>query len=269
MIEESPLDETPCAILTGKERDNESGLDFFGARYYSGPHGRFTSPDKPFADQDPLDPQSWNLYSYVRNNPLKFIDVTGEAIKYASGKLEVYSNTMRAQSCSYNEALQAFEGPDAPDIMIQVGNAGLDANGVDKSIGLATISIMPDMTVAGTQDSAITVVYPPYLKEATITIDTSIMGNASQVKSTLADEVGHANDARINTAQYDADAQRTRATKGATPHASRPEEKRANAFRDVVKKEVGQFGKQNKQQNKQLEQDEKRRIKELEKQGVQ
>ena len=59
--------------VTGKERDAETGLDYFdyfGARYFSAAQRRFTSPDKPFADQDPYDPQSWNLYSYVRNNPL-------------------------------------------------------------------------------------------------------------------------------------------------------------------------------------------------------
>ena len=54
-----------------------TGLDYFGARYFSGAQGRFTTPDKPFADQQPEDPQSWNLYAYVRNNPLRRIDVNG------------------------------------------------------------------------------------------------------------------------------------------------------------------------------------------------
>ncbi len=63
--------------FTGKERDAESGLDYFGARYYGSALGRFTSPDKPLVDQFVYNPQSWNLYSYVRNNPLAFIDRTG------------------------------------------------------------------------------------------------------------------------------------------------------------------------------------------------
>ena len=63
--------------FTGKERDAETGLDYFGARYYSGAQGRFISADEPFADQDTADPQSWNLYSYVGNNPLGFIDEDG------------------------------------------------------------------------------------------------------------------------------------------------------------------------------------------------
>ena len=41
----------PAQKFTGKERDNESGLDYFGARYFSGAGGRFTSADAPFADQ--------------------------------------------------------------------------------------------------------------------------------------------------------------------------------------------------------------------------
>ena len=63
--------------FTGKERDQESQLDYFGARYYGSVLGRFTSPDGPFNDQEAGDPQSWNLYSYVRNNPLANIDPLG------------------------------------------------------------------------------------------------------------------------------------------------------------------------------------------------
>jgi RHS repeat-associated protein len=63
--------------FTGKERDNETSLDYFLARYYSSTQGRFTSPDIPFADQSEGDPQSWNLYAYVGNNPLKYIDPFG------------------------------------------------------------------------------------------------------------------------------------------------------------------------------------------------
>ncbi|MBL8235005.1 MAG: RHS repeat-associated core domain-containing protein [Bryobacterales bacterium] len=65
--------------FTGKERDAESGLDYFGARYMSAVQGRFTSPDEPLVDQYAGDPQSWNLYTYGRNNPLKFTDPTGRS----------------------------------------------------------------------------------------------------------------------------------------------------------------------------------------------
>jgi RHS repeat-associated protein len=69
--------EKPCAILTGKERDPESGLDYFGARYYWSSAGRFSSPDPLMSSADVADPQSWNRYSYTRNNPLRFVDPLG------------------------------------------------------------------------------------------------------------------------------------------------------------------------------------------------
>jgi len=62
--------------FTGKERDAETGLDYFGARYYGSNMGRFMSPDIG-ADQHPEDPQSWNLYTYARKNPLVLVDPAG------------------------------------------------------------------------------------------------------------------------------------------------------------------------------------------------
>jgi RHS repeat-associated protein len=65
--------------FTGKERDAESGLDYFLARYFSGAQGRFTSPDAMLARKEWLvDPQRWNRDAYVRNNLLRFIDPHGE-----------------------------------------------------------------------------------------------------------------------------------------------------------------------------------------------
>jgi len=67
--------------FTQKERDSESGLDYFGARYYSGPQGRFTTADNFLNDAHASDPQSWNNFAYVRNNPLNYIDPTGQIIE--------------------------------------------------------------------------------------------------------------------------------------------------------------------------------------------
>ena len=68
--------------FTGKERDSESGLDYFGARYYSNGLGRWISADwsatpvpVPYADFG--DPQSFNLYGYVRNIPTVKVDLDG------------------------------------------------------------------------------------------------------------------------------------------------------------------------------------------------
>jgi RHS repeat-associated protein len=81
--------------FTQKERDNETGLDYFGARYYSSIQGRFTSPDEfaggphelfdqtgdskkqalPYAEI--VQPQSLNKYTYVYNNPCRYTDPDG------------------------------------------------------------------------------------------------------------------------------------------------------------------------------------------------
>jgi RHS repeat-associated protein len=67
--------------FTGQPRDTETGLDHFGARYFGANLGRFASADAPLIDQAPGDPKSWNLYSYVRNNPLGFVDPTGLCVR--------------------------------------------------------------------------------------------------------------------------------------------------------------------------------------------
>jgi RHS repeat-associated protein len=71
--------------FTGKERDAESGLDYFGARYYSSSMGRFLSPDWS-ARSSLYRTQSWiirraSTNSYVGNNPLKRMDDDGHTWK--------------------------------------------------------------------------------------------------------------------------------------------------------------------------------------------
>jgi len=63
--------------FTGKERDAETGLDYFGARYYSGAQGRFTSPDPLLSCANVRNPQTWNRYAHGLNNPLRFSDPLG------------------------------------------------------------------------------------------------------------------------------------------------------------------------------------------------
>jgi trimeric autotransporter adhesin len=69
-------------LFTGKERDTESGNDYFGARYYSSAMGRFMSPDwsakaEPVPYAKLTNPQTLNLYGYMRNNPLGGVDQDG------------------------------------------------------------------------------------------------------------------------------------------------------------------------------------------------
>jgi RHS repeat-associated protein len=64
--------------FTGKERDVETGLDYFGARYYGSGTGRFTTTD-PALDikASSSNPQKWNRYAYALNNPLRYVDPDG------------------------------------------------------------------------------------------------------------------------------------------------------------------------------------------------
>jgi RHS repeat-associated protein len=64
--------------FTGQQYDIETGLYYYRARYYNPILGRFIQPDTIV--QDPFDPQSWNRYAYVRNNPLKYVDPSGHTI---------------------------------------------------------------------------------------------------------------------------------------------------------------------------------------------
>ncbi len=81
---QSRLNHSPDQLSrsSGKERDSETGLDYFGARYYGSSMGRWMSPDwsagptgVPYADFS--NPQSLNLYTYVGNNPLSRTDADG------------------------------------------------------------------------------------------------------------------------------------------------------------------------------------------------
>jgi RHS repeat-associated protein len=74
---------------TGKERDTESGLDYFGARYYSSSTGGFMSADPSgLVYADIPNPQSFNLYSYARNNPLTNIDPNGMECVWDDGSFD-------------------------------------------------------------------------------------------------------------------------------------------------------------------------------------
>lgn len=106
--------------IPGKERDAETGLDYFGARYYSGAQGRFTSPD-PFdilqeaEDREELDgflsnPQGWNKYIYSLNNPLAYVDPDGKipvpAIMQLLQRLSPYAD--RAMRLTQQYGRQAY-----------------------------------------------------------------------------------------------------------------------------------------------------------------
>lgn len=88
----------------GKERDAESGLDFFGARYYGPTLGRFTSIDPIKLTVARLyDPQRTNLYGYCRNSPLKYLDPDGKDLVLANATAQAQARANIDANLRQNE----------------------------------------------------------------------------------------------------------------------------------------------------------------------
>lgn len=141
--------------FTGKERDSESGLDYFGARYYGSNMGRMLSPDNG-TDQHPEDPQSWNLYAYARNNPIVLVDPTGEYFcgsSMTSSQCATFQNGLDKAQEAANAAKDKYgadskQYKDAQRAIDAYGKAGVD-NGVTMQAG-NTGKYAAITTVAGT-----------------------------------------------------------------------------------------------------------------------
>ncbi|AKB28468.1 hypothetical protein MSSIT_1749 [Methanosarcina siciliae T4/M] len=67
--------------FTGQENDADTGLMYYGARYYSPEYRVFVQPDTMLPD--PYNPQALNRYSYVLNNPVKYTDPSGHYVETA------------------------------------------------------------------------------------------------------------------------------------------------------------------------------------------
>jgi RHS repeat-associated protein len=143
---------------TGKERDTESGNDYFDARYYSSAMGRFMSPDwsakeepVPYAKLD--DPQTLNLYSYVQNNPLIRIDEDGhDALKIVDTKtghvtilIPVHMTGRGATKERVHEILQRANHvhSEDPNVNVKVIYTKAPVNGV-----MNTLDISPSQNAA-------------------------------------------------------------------------------------------------------------------------
>jgi len=146
--------------FTAKERDAESGLDYFGARFFMAPTGRFLSPDAPFADQFVENPQSWNLYSYTRNNPLRYVDENGRAAQAAvvvavkvlggattgglAGGIGASVYTLGSQLAS-----GTYDGQKLLAAGVQGGIVGAVVGGVGPDVVLGSFLANPGATTAG------------------------------------------------------------------------------------------------------------------------
>lgn len=126
---------------TGKERDSESGLDYFGARYYGSNMGRFMSPDWS-AKAEPVpyaklgNPQTLNLYAYVGNNPLSRTDPTGHYV--CSGSKEQCAQIqdgLNLAKAAQNKLGADSKGGKAIGAVLKFYGAAGEKNGVGVSFG--------------------------------------------------------------------------------------------------------------------------------------
>lgn len=108
------------SLFTGKERDSESGNDYFEARYYASNMGRFLSPDwasnpqaVPYASY--INPQTLNLYSYMRNNPLGGFDPDGhDSLNEREEIMAEDEAGLDAGTAQYEANIAAWMTPQAP-----------------------------------------------------------------------------------------------------------------------------------------------------------
>lgn len=147
----------PCALTpsryTGKERDQESGLDYFGARYMSSSMGRFMSPDPIKITEDRVaNPNTLNLYSYAANNPLKYVDPDGQDITYFydPGGTAGHAVLFAYNQATGDNAIESF-GPNI-HFPVGLGESNFDMNLFSSAQGLRdnyvslTIQTSPELT---------------------------------------------------------------------------------------------------------------------------
>ncbi len=125
--------------FTGKERDTETGLDYFGARFYSSIEGRFVSVDPLLDSANPADPQTWSRYAYARNSPLRFVDPNGEDFFDAVGGFG--RGVVGGAASAVSGAIDAVSSPiqTAKGIGSAIANP-LDTAGAIKASVLQTVS---------------------------------------------------------------------------------------------------------------------------------
>jgi len=187
-------------MFTSKERDSETGLDFFGARYFSSAQGRFTSTDPlPWlrwqrgnsGDRNRFyafisNPQNLNLYAYVGGNPLSRTDPTGmytcDGSKEQCQTIKNALDTVRKADSNLKEGSAQRKQLDA--ILKFYGKEG-EKNGVN--VNFAKL----DGAVAQTGTSSF--LGTGLFKTTTVTFDTGALskfGNAGQGES-VAHEGAH------------------------------------------------------------------------------
>lgn len=128
-----------CSFLDAYERDNETGLDFAQNRYLSSTQGRFTSPDPTLLSVNAFNPQSWNRYNFVLNNPLLYVDPLGLWELYAEDLYKTKKNKDGTETRVFDRrvvyARKTKDSDDGASLASQLGLKGKDAAKFADKIG--------------------------------------------------------------------------------------------------------------------------------------
>lgn len=160
--EQSSGDTGTTHKFTGKERDAESGLDNFGKRYDASSLGRFMTPDAFFKDSHVGDPQSWNEYAYARNNPLRYVDPTGETATVSSScSTDANNHTTCNVNVSASISIYAQQGSNLSNQQLQQAAGTIQSSIQNAWSGSFTqdgvtynVSTQVSVSVASSQDAA-------------------------------------------------------------------------------------------------------------------
>jgi len=127
-------EETAWRYFTGKKFDDETGLYFYGARYYNPSLGRFITPDS--ISPEPFNSASLNRYIYVKNNPINLTDPTGHFwfIPAIIGAIKAAT----AAATAFAIAHPIIAGAAAGGLLGGV-NAAISGTNIAQGIGLGTL----------------------------------------------------------------------------------------------------------------------------------
>lgn len=193
----------PSHHFTGKERDAESGNDYFGARYYASSMGRWMSPDPGKINKKHLaNPQKWNKYAYVLNNPLALFDPDGQeeiTIVYrtfiASATATAAGKTYAGDNRTFSQAADASSRTTITirietDPSIRPGNPIISATGTVQGSAGPTTLLDPSGNITKTANTGL-----PFATGSRDANGSAVVNIAQDVKNPLSP----ANDVLGNT----------------------------------------------------------------------
>jgi len=199
----NPSADTSPMHFTGKQRDYESGLDDFGARYFGGGNslGRFMSPDPLMASAKVWDPQTWNRYSYARNNPLAFVDpsgmdeVTAQQCVQDKNCVTVNVNVIYDKNANNGQGLTAqqksdFKKGQLQDAKDEYGNADIHLN-VTYTAGAVSSTDDGKLSVSGLKAGSLNLVVTDQVASSMSGMAGKTAVSFINANSTNEDDVAH------------------------------------------------------------------------------